>query len=132
MKYLLCALLLSAAGTAHAAGVCGAGTMATMRVSRLIPGGTVAGFNEAVHDHAAWYASHGLKDDSFVTAPTVTPGRGSTTLSTTTFVTIHVYGSGEPKHDAAWDAYVGKYRANSTIASEARFCLPKGAAIAAR
>ncbi len=43
-----------------------------------------------------------------------------------------VTGEGQPVHDAAWDAYVAKYKANATIDSEQRFCLPKGTSIAAR
>ena len=134
MKLLIGALLLAAlgagAGAAQAAGPCGADQMVTMRVSKLTAGGTAAGFAEAVRDHKAWYASRGLKDDAFVTGPALEPRKGGMVASATQFVTFHVYGgTTEPKHDAAWDAYVAKYRANSTIASEARFCLPKGAAI---
>jgi hypothetical protein len=42
-------------------------------------------------------------------------------------LTIHVYSiSAAPKRDAAWEAYVAKYRANASIDSETRTCLPKG------
>ncbi len=73
-----------------------------------------------------------MKDDVFVTAPALVPEKGGMKPSASEYVTFHVYGAQEPKHDAAWDAYVAKYKANSTIASDTRFCLPKGAAIAAK
>ena len=113
----------------HAAGACGADAMVTMRVSKLSASGTPAGFLDAVKDHKAWYASHGMKDDSFVTAAVLVPQKGGMKPSASEYVTFHVYGASEPKHDAAWDAYVAKYKANATIASETRFCLPKGTSI---
>lgn len=118
-------------GAADAAtGPCGDGLFTTMRVSRLSPTGTLAGFEAAVRDHQAWYAAHGLSDDRFVTAPVLAGARGAAKPSATEFVTFHVYGGAtEPVHDAAWAAYVAKYKANSVIAAETRFCLPKGAAI---
>ena len=115
---------------AAAAGPCGADTAVTMRVSKLSASGTPAGFLDAVKDHKAWYASHGFKDDSFVTAPVMVAAKGGMKPSASEYVTFHVYGgTKDPTHDAAWDAYVAKYKANSTIDSETRFCLPKGAVI---
>jgi len=143
MKLLLSlALLVTGSGAAAAApSLCGTDQLVAMRVSRLVPGGSIAGFEEAVRDHKAWYVSHGLKDDRFVTAATILPNRrpdrgpdrAAAATPAATFVTFHVYGGGgEPRHDAAWMAYVAKYKANATIASEARFCLPKGETIGAR
>lgn len=118
-----------AASAVHAEGACGADAMVTMRVSRLSATGTPAGFLDAVKDHKAWYASHGMTDDAFVTAPVLVPAKGGMKPSASEYVTLHVYGAKEPKHDAAWDAYVAKYKANATIAGETRFCLPKGTSI---
>jgi hypothetical protein len=134
MKLLLTAMVLASVTTAaNAAGTaCGADAMVTMRVSKLGAAGTPAGFLDAVKDHKAWYASHGFKDDSFVTAPVLVPAKGGMKPSASEYVTFHVYGDKEPKHDAAWDAYVAKYKANATIDSETRFCLPKGTSIAAK
>ncbi len=134
MKMFLTAALVALLPTvASAAGVCGADQMVTMRVSKLNAAGTPAGFLDAVKDHKAWYASHGFKDDAFVTGPTLVPEKGGMKPSASSYVTFHVYGSDtNPKHDAAWDAYVAKYKANSTIDSETRFCLPKGTSIAAK
>jgi len=134
MKLFLTAIFLALGATsANAAGPCGADQMVTMRVSKLNAAGTPAGFLDAVKDHKAWYASHGYKDDSFVTAPTLVPEKGGMKPSASAYVTIHVVGAGKaPTHDAAWDAYVAKYKANSTIDGETRFCLPKGTSIAAK
>ncbi len=123
------AVATAAPFAAYAAGACGADALVTMRVSKLSATGTPAGFLDAVKDHKAWYASHGMADDSFVTAPVLSPAKGGLKPSASEYVTFHVYGAKEPTHDAAWDAYVAKYKANATIASETRFCLPKGSAI---
>ncbi|MBC7495895.1 MAG: hypothetical protein H7243_01860, partial [Sphingomonadaceae bacterium] len=64
-----------------------------------------------------------------VTAPVLVPAKGGLKPSASEYVTFHVYGAKEPVHDGAWNAYVAKYKANSTIDRETRFCLPKGAAI---
>jgi hypothetical protein len=104
-----------------------AGDLVGMRVSTLKAGGSMAGFAEAFRDHKAWYASHGLKADRFTSAPVLESVDGSFKPSVTKLLTIHVYGStATPKRDAAWEAYVAKYRANATIESETRTCLPKG------
>ncbi len=133
MKMILAAAaLLFAATGAAAQGPCGADAMVAMRVSKLSASGTPAGFLDAVKDHKAWYASHGFKDDVFVTAPVLVAEKGGMKPSASEYVTFHVYGDKQPTHDAAWDAYVAKYKANSTIESETRLCLPKGAVIAAK
>jgi hypothetical protein len=130
MKLLLTAVMLMLTATAgHAAGACGGDQTVTMRVSKLSASGTPAGFLDAVKDHKAWYASHGMKDDAFVTAPTLVAAKGGMKPSASSYVTFHTYGAKEPVHDAAWDAYVAKYKANATIDSETHFCLPKGAVI---
>ena len=134
MKLLLTLTALASLGApAFAAGTaCGADQMVTMRVSKLSASGTPAGFLDAVKDHKAWYGAHGFKDDHFVTAPVLVPAKGGMKPSASEYVTFHVYGDKEPTHDAAWDAYVAKYKANATIAGETRFCLPKGEKIAAK
>ena len=130
MKRLLAAAMLAAAAPALAAGPCGADAMVTMRVSVLTPKGTPAGFMDAVRDHKAWYAGHGFRDDVFATGPALVGEGNALERSSRKFVTFHTYGSeANPKHDSAWDAYVAKYKANATIESEQRFCLPRGATI---
>ncbi len=128
MKSILVAAALLAASAGHAAGACGDGTMATFRVSKLTATGSKAGFDEAFAAHKAWYAKNGFKD-VLVSGPALEPAKGGLRASDTQFVTIHVYTDKEPKRDDAWAAYVAKYKANSSITSETRFCLPKGVAL---
>jgi hypothetical protein len=113
--------------TAAAAQAACTGDLVAIRVSKLKPGGSMAGFAEAAKDNAAWYASHGMKGEKFVTAPVYEQSDGEPKPSVTRVMTLHVYGgTAQPKRDAAWDAFVTKYKANSTIESETRACLPKG------
>ncbi len=125
MKTLILGVALAlSAGAAHAACT---GDLVSIRVSKLKPGGSMAGFDEAAKANAAWYGSHGLKAEKFITAPVYEQSDGEPKPSVTKVMTIHVYGAATmPKHDAAWDAFVAKYKANSTIDSETRACLPKG------
>ncbi len=101
------------------------GQSVTLRVSRLTPNGTLAGLADAVKAQRAWYMSHGYKSDSVVMATLLDGSR----VSTREFVTIHTRTGTAPelKRDAAWEAFVAAYKANSTIGSETRFCLPRGA-----
>jgi hypothetical protein len=124
IKIALGAVALLTAASVQAAGPCGDGQMVAMRVSKLTATGTKAGFDEAVAAHKAWYAKAGLKDQ-FYAGPVLEPAKGGMRASDTQFVTVHVYGDTEPKRDAAWDDFVAKYKANSSIASETRYCLPK-------
>lgn len=122
----------AAAGAAQAAAPCGDGTAATLRESKLTATGTKAGLMDAFADHKAWYAKAGLSD-SFVMGPALDAAKGGQRASDTRFASIHVYGTKPlPKRDAAWDAYVAKYKANASIGKEVRFCLPKGAVFAVR
>ena len=130
LKSIILATLLASGSEALAAGAAPAcnGDLVGMRVSSLKPGGSMAGFADAVRDNAKWYASHGLKDDRFAMAPVFESTDKTYKPSVTKAMTIHVYGSAEaPKKDAAWEAFVAKYQANSKIDSEVKVCLPKGA-----
>ena len=131
LKFLIAASLsLATAASVQAQGVAAAcnGQIVGMRVSSLKPGGSMAGFAEAVRDNAAWYASHGLKDDRITLAPVFESADKTFKPSVTKVMSIHVYGSAQaPKKDAAWEAFVAKYQANSKIDSEVKVCLPKGA-----
>ena len=129
MIRLLLPLALLITTAAVAAPVCD-GQMVTMRVSKLKPGGTAAGFAEAVKANADWYKAKGLTNDRFVTTPAMVYYEGGMKASTDEMVTLHVQGgtkAPEHKDDTAWGAFVAKYQANSTIASETRMCLPKTA-----
>ncbi len=128
IKAIVATVLLAGATAAQAAGPCGDGTMATLRESKLTATGTKAGLMEAFADHKAWYAKAGLTD-SFTMGPALDPAKGGMRASETRFVSLHVYGAKEPKRDAGWEAFVAKYKANSSIGTEVRFCLPKGATL---
>ena len=68
-----------------------------------------------------------MKGERFVTAPVYENSGGEPKPSVTRIATLHVYGSTvAPKPDAAWDAFVAKYKANSSIESDVQLCLPKG------
>ena len=132
LRILTAMAMLASAGTAQAAAPCGDGSMVTVRESKLTAAGTKAGLMEAFADHQAWYAKAGL-GDSFTMGGVLEPAKGGQRVSDTRFASIHVYGSKTPpKRDAAWDAYVAKYRANASIGREMRFCLPKGAGLVVR
>lgn len=106
---------------------CSSGHTAIVRVSELTATGSIAGFNKAVDDHAKWYASHGYKDKIFA-APIMTYDSAKNTLtpSPKQIMTFHLNSVEVPKdkHDAAWDAYVAEYRANSNIKSTTFVCYP--------
>ena len=130
IRLVTAALLLSLAAPALAAPGAPAcdGQLVGMRVSKLKPGGSMAGFADAVKDNGKWYASHGLKDDHISMAPVYESADKTYKPSVTKAMSIHVYGGSEaPKPDSAWEAFVAKYKANSTIESEVKVCLPKGA-----
>ena len=128
IKHLMLAALLTVATAAQAA--C-PGDLVSMRVSKLKPGGSMAGFADAARDNARWYAAHGMKDDRFVVAPVYEQSGGEAKPSVTRIATFHVYGSAkQPKPDAAWAAFVAKYQANSSIESTTQVCLPKGSFVA--
>ena len=127
LKSLTVAALLLSACAASAQNPACNGQLVGMRVSKLKPGGTMAGFADAVKANAAWYASHGLKDDRIAMAPVFEASDGSDKPSVDKAMSIHIYGSATaPKKDAAWTAFVDKYKANSSIESEVKVCLPKG------
>ena len=124
MKQLILAAALLGGTAAQAA--CN-GDLVAVRVSKLKPGGSMAGLLDAAKDNGAWYGAHGLKADRFATAPVYEQADGEPKPSVTRLMTFHVYGTDtKPKHDAAWNAFVAKYKANSTIESENRVCVPKG------
>ena len=127
LKTLIVAALLvtTTAASAQAPGC--AGQFVGMRVSKLKPGGSMAGFTEAVKANQAWYAAKGFKDDKITQAPVFERTGGVDKPSVTKVVTFHVYGATPGwKKDAAWEAFVAKYNENSSIESDVKMCLPKG------
>jgi hypothetical protein len=99
------------------------GTIAVVRVSD-IKAESMDKFLAAVAAQKEWYASHGLPDKIFVTKII---DRSAGAYSTTQGITYHFYGpaSSEPKHDAAWDAFVKLFSESSTIKAGYLTCVPK-------
>ncbi|MDR3512250.1 MAG: hypothetical protein P4L73_11490 [Caulobacteraceae bacterium] len=124
---------LAAAGSAAAAvpaeiANCPAGGVAVIRISRLTPTGAIAGFNQAVADHRKWYADHGYVQDRFTVAPVLVadPASHQMVPAAGEVMTLHTHAVDVPadKHDAAWNAYVAEYQANSEIIGTVLVCLP--------
>ncbi len=100
-----------------------AGKYEYVRTDAIKPG-QMALFLKAVHDHQAWYASHGLPDKIRL-GRVVDPQTGA--VSETQAVTAHTDGQGEgaaphSANDAAWNAYVQEYKASSTVTNAALVC----------
>jgi hypothetical protein len=113
---LLSAALLAfaAAPVALAADSACAGQVATVRISKLSPTGTLDGYKKAVADHQAWYTAH--NDPTKI----IFSESGDQLIS----VTIHP----DPKTpmaapDAAYKAFVAEYNANSQIVVSGSACL---------
>lgn len=131
MRKLLIAIALltfSASLFAQNAPLACDGHRATVRISEITASGTVKGFMDAVAAHRAWVLSHGLTKDEIVTVPVIVRDdrTHARSYSDKQFWSIHIHGSNdpEPKHDAAYDAFVKRYRDNSDIKAAYDICLP--------
>lgn len=117
------------AGQARAADLCSGGQPATLRVSKITPTGSMAGFREAARDHANWYRAKGLPVTQFIAPVMVYSAKAKAQVaSTREIVTVRLGSADVPRgrQDAGWVAFVAKYKANATIVSETRTCFPKG------
>jgi len=105
------------------------GQLERLRISKIKPGGSVAGFLEAVAENNAWYAAHGLNGSTQVAARELKydPATKSFSITEDEIATINVdpKGRGGIAEDAAWKAFVKKYDDNSEIVTDKWFCLPK-------
>jgi hypothetical protein len=122
-------LMMLGATQARAADVCPGGQLALMRVSKILPKGSMAGFREAARDHAAWYRAKGLPVTQFVAPVMVySPRAKAQVASDREVMTVRLGSADMPrgKADASWAAFVAKYKANATIVRETRTCFPKG------
>lgn len=123
------ALLAGTAAPAFAQGSasCPIANRTQIRISELIKGGTAEGFGEAVAAHKKWYADHGYTGDSFSWGRVAAwdPAQKKVVTSPNRLLTIHLHSSDVPdaKHDAGWDAFVAKYKANSRIVSTTLSCV---------
>jgi hypothetical protein len=126
MLAALVAVILPGAVAAQSAApaACKTGELTRVRLSKIKPGGTMAGFNQAVAAHIAWYKAHGFKMTQRV-APVLVTANGKQQVSRDEVMTFSA-GDNVPrdKHDGGWDAFVAKYRANSTVEKETIVCMP--------
>lgn len=101
----------------------------TVRVSKLKPGGTLDGLRKAMADHVKWYRDHGYTADQFAFGQVMAydPKLKRRAPVAGKYVTMRWHSSEVPKdkHDAAWNAYVAEYAANSTIESTTVVCMMK-------
>ncbi len=126
--FLGVALAAGVATPASAADLCPSGDVAKMRISKVTPSGSMAGIEQAVADHDKWYADHGFTEDRIILAPILVYDAANKAMRVAPdqVMTIHMHSHEVPKdkRDAAWDAYVAEYKANSDVASETVVCLP--------
>jgi hypothetical protein len=114
---------------AAAVELCPGGQPATLRVSKITPTGSMAGFREAARDHANWYRAKGLPVTQFTAPVMVYSAKAKAQVaSDREIMTVRLGSADVPrgKQDAGWAAFVAKYKANATIISETRTCWPKG------
>jgi hypothetical protein len=128
MMFIVLVLILGATPV-KAAEMCLGGQLTVMRVSKITPTGSMAGFREAARDHAAWYRAKGLSVTQFVAPVMVySPKAKAQIASDREVMTVRLGSADMPrgKADASWTAFVAKYKANATIVRETRTCFPKG------
>ena len=145
------ALLAPAITVAQSSGAstCSQGQLTRIRLSKIKPNGSMAGFRDAVAAHTRWYKAHGYRMEQRI-APVVTfasgrtesngaragygrkrtyrqvnasAGSGGSSQEVMTFVTSDDVP--REKHDAGWNAFVAKYRANSQMERETIVCMPR-------
>ncbi|UAK23017.1 hypothetical protein [Sphingomonas nostoxanthinifaciens] len=124
--FAILATIAVAAPVAAQNNVCPTGDPALLRISKIKPGGSMAGLAKAVADHSKWYADHGFTADRQVIAPVLVPGPQGPHVASDQVMTLHLHAHNVPQnqHDAGWDAFVAEYRANSEVVSEMMVCLP--------
>jgi hypothetical protein len=118
------ALPAVAAPQPNAATLCSQGELTRIRLSKIKPGGSMAGFREAVAAHTRWYKAHGYRIQQQI-APVLVSAKGRMQASPSEMMTF-ARSADVPreKHDAGWAAFVAKYRANSIVERETIVCMP--------
>ena len=113
----------AAAAQSSPKGGCPQGELARIRLAKIKPGGSMAGFRDAVAAHTRWYQQHGFKIAQRI-APVLVTGKGKVQDSPDEVMTIATSADvPRSQHDAGWAAFVAKYRANSVIEKEAVVCM---------
>lgn len=120
---VLMAMPNAAAAQSKSVTACSHGEVTRIRLSKIKPGGSMAGFDQAVAAHTAWYKSHGYRMVQRI-APVLVNANGKQQVSPDEVMT---FSSGDSvpreKHDAGWEAFVAKYRANSQVEKETTVCV---------
>lgn len=128
-NFVLFVVAMLVSGPAQAADLCPGGQLAVIRVSKITPTGSMAGFREAARDHANWYRAKGLPVTQFTAPVMVYSAKAKAQVaSTQEIMTVRLGKADVPRgnQDAGWAAFVAKYKANAIIVSETRTCFPKG------
>jgi hypothetical protein len=128
-SFVLFLMAILVAGQAQAAELCPGGQLAVMRVSKILPKGSMAGFRDAARDHANWYRAKKLPVTQFTVPVLVYSAKAKAQVaSDREIMTVRIGSADLPRgsRDAAWDAFVAKYKANATIVRKTRTCWPKG------
>lgn len=104
------------------------GHFAATRYSDVKPG-QWATFEQAVRDHNAFYAAHGIATTvTLVRVLEADPATRAPRYSDTAAMTIAVYSdpaaATAAPHDAAYAKFIAEYQASSTLREEHRICLP--------
>jgi hypothetical protein len=109
---------------AYTGGACAQGELTRIRLSKIKPGGSMAGFRDAVAAHTRWYQSHGFRIQQRI-APVLKSADGKMQASPDEVMTFATSTDvPREKHDAGWDAFVARYRANSVVEKETIVCMP--------
>jgi hypothetical protein len=104
------------------------GELWIVRKSRIVEGGTMEGFLQAIEAQMAWYRANGIVDNETAVGPVQDAALGATPQPVENIVmTIHMDSpsgpaDGLPYGDAEWDAFVRLFGENSEIVEETRFC----------
>lgn len=106
------------------------GDVANVRLTEIIPGGSMKGYLKAVADHRAWYRAHGFKNNEIFVSKLMVedPAAHKLVYSKDRVVAFHIrppYMGGSTGHDAGWDAFHAEYSKNSKIVTTYNICIPR-------
>jgi hypothetical protein len=104
------------------------GEVWVVRKSKIVPGGSLAGFMKAVADQTAWYRANGIttSDERVGRVFVYNSDTHERKLVEDEVVTFHMaqpQAEKRPRGDAKWDAYVAEYKANSKLIDETEVCM---------
>jgi hypothetical protein len=118
-------VVAASAASAQSMPAC-SGTFQIIRTDAITPG-KLDEFKEAVRGNQAWYKAHGMKDRVLLGQVVNMQGpNGSAAYAVDSALTIHTDidpNADDPQHDAAYGAFVAKYKDSSTIKSTTMVCV---------